>query len=193
MIFTFGLTEAWISRQDGAVFPACPGTVRGVFDPQQHEFVNFNVDEITHDFCELIREVAAINSRIRYIIAVSPVPIAATATGSHVVTASTYSKAVLRVAVDQIVRRSNGAVVYFPAYEIAAGTQAPHSFFQTDRRNVSATAVEEVMGVFLGFCDCHYSGLACNRNDNRADQSFVEAFSRRISDAACEEAMVENS
>ena len=39
-VFTLGLTEAWVSRADGAVFPACPGTVAGSFDAGRHHFHN---------------------------------------------------------------------------------------------------------------------------------------------------------
>jgi len=35
-VFTLGLTEAWVSTIDGAVFPACPGTIRGEFDAARH-------------------------------------------------------------------------------------------------------------------------------------------------------------
>ena len=38
IIWTLGLTEAWESTLDGAIFPACPGTVAGRFDPDQHRF-----------------------------------------------------------------------------------------------------------------------------------------------------------
>src|SRR5579884_2800478 len=43
LIFTLGLTEAWRSRVDGAVFPVCPGCSIGTFDAGRHEFVNFGV------------------------------------------------------------------------------------------------------------------------------------------------------
>ena len=39
-VFTLGLTEAW-TNVDGTVYPVCPGTVRGVFDPAQHQFINY--------------------------------------------------------------------------------------------------------------------------------------------------------
>ena len=34
-IFTLGLTEAWRSKKDGAVFPLAPGVSAGSFDPAE--------------------------------------------------------------------------------------------------------------------------------------------------------------
>ena len=68
-------------------------------------------------------------------------PLVATATDSHVVVATTRSKAILRVAAGEVAdARAN--VYYFPAYEIVSGPQAPHDFFEPDRREVSSRAVE---------------------------------------------------
>ena len=61
MVFTLGLTEAWVSADDGAVFPAAPGTVAGEFDPARHRFVNFTVDEVVADLDGMIEALRAIN------------------------------------------------------------------------------------------------------------------------------------
>ena len=45
-VFTLGLTEAWELAADGAVFPACPGTIAGTFSPVKHRFHNFGVEEV---------------------------------------------------------------------------------------------------------------------------------------------------
>ncbi|ECI7685893.1 GSCFA domain-containing protein, partial [Salmonella enterica subsp. enterica] len=49
-VFTLGLTEAWRSKEDGAVFPLAPGVSGGKFDARRHEFVNFTVDDVVKDF-----------------------------------------------------------------------------------------------------------------------------------------------
>ena len=36
-IFTFGLTETWASKADGAAFPNCPGVAGGTFDAERYE------------------------------------------------------------------------------------------------------------------------------------------------------------
>jgi len=152
LVFTLGLTEAWRSSVDGAIYPACPGTISGEFDPARHEFHNFSASEVTDDLHAICDRLNEVNPGLRIILTVSPVPLVATATDAHVVVATTRSKAILRVAAGEIVdARPN--VTYFPAYEIVCGPQAPHEFFEPDRREVSSLAVETVMSALLSQCE----------------------------------------
>jgi len=89
-----------------------------------------------------------INPDLKCILTVSPVPLVATASGRHVLVATTYSKAVLRVAADSVSRMLPD-VAYFPAYELVTGPQAAGSAFEADLRNVTERAVAEVMGAFF--------------------------------------------
>ena len=50
MVFTFGLTEAWVDRRSGRVFPTAPGTIAGDYDPDIFAFKNFGFNEIYDDF-----------------------------------------------------------------------------------------------------------------------------------------------
>ncbi len=54
LIFTLGLTEAWIDRKDGTVFATAPGTIAGNYDPATHVFTNFSYSEVIADFLNLI-------------------------------------------------------------------------------------------------------------------------------------------
>ena len=49
-VFTLGLTEAWVHRKTGTVYPTAPGTIAGDYDPEVYEFVNFGFDDIRRDF-----------------------------------------------------------------------------------------------------------------------------------------------
>jgi hypothetical protein len=151
-VFTLGLTEAWLSTTDGAVFPACPGTVAGSFDSNRHAFHNFTAPEVIQDLDEFVRLVREINARIRLILTVSPVPLVATATGQHVLLATVYSKSVLRVAAETA-SQNHRDVTYFPAYEIVSGPQAPEHFFEPDRREPSKAAIGHVMRALLSRCE----------------------------------------
>lgn len=184
LIFTLGLTEAWMSRDDGAVFPACPGTVGGTFDPARHVFVNFSVAEVAADLGALIEALRSINPDLAIILTVSPVPLVATASGQHVLAATTYSKAVLRVAAEEMTRAYE-AVTYFPAYEIVTGPQAPADFFAADKRNVSKAGVDLVMAAFLKRCEAP-DGTARVTVEASPD---LRGLSRAIVEAECEEAM----
>jgi len=196
-VFTLGLTEAWQSKVDGSVFPACPGTISGIFDEKKHEFKNFSVEEITEDLTKFIELLRESNPKVRFIITVSPVPLVATATQSHVLLASTYSKSVLRVVAEQVSSQLKD-VSYFPAFEIITGPQAPFEYFESDRRNVSEIGVAEVMNSLL-------QGLTASKSKvidppaetkqmtkSRAGK-LISEISRRIARAECDEAMMDKN
>ena len=187
-IFTLGLTEAWVSRLDGAVFPACPGTIAGTFDEARHAFVNFSVDEVMSDLDAFVTELCALNRGIRIILTVSPVPLVATATGKHVLLSSTYSKAVLRASAEEIVRR-HAMVSYFPAFEIVMGPQAPDATWRP-----------------IGAChprgrrhrddriSCGMRGRERSRTRGaraREEGESARRLSRMLSEVECEEAMAD--
>jgi len=184
-IFTFGLTEAWSSRADGAVFPACPGTIAGEFDDKIHAFKNFTVEETVSDFCEFISLLRQNNTDVRIILTISPVPLVATATSDHVLSATIYSKSVLRVAAQEISRQLKD-VVYFPAYEIITGPQAPTEFFSEDRRHVSEMGVDAVMRALLQHCEIMPDHSEAPGKTEQADSKIGE-ISQRIGEYECEE------
>jgi GSCFA family len=197
-VFTLGLTEAWVSRLDGTVFPACPGTVAGSFDPERHEFINFTVPEVLCDLDEFIRLLRQINSDVRLIITVSPVPLVATATGGHVLSASIYSKSVLRVAAEEITK-CHTDITYFPAYEIVAGPQAPEAFLEKDKRNVSQVGIATVMSAMLAYCEVETGVEVGLKLVPPAMQSWqcgnggtASRISGSIAEAECEEAMADS-
>jgi GSCFA family len=184
-IFTLGLTEAWVSRVDGAVFPACPGTIAGEFDGDRHAFKNFTVEETVADLNEFIVELRRANPTVRIILTVSPVPLAATATGDHVLSATIYSKSVLRVAAQQAVQQHEN-VIYFPAYEIVTGPQTSGGYFADDRRSVSKAGVELVMRALLSHCERDPDASAKTVVPPVA-KANLSALAQRISDYECEE------
>lgn len=184
-IFTLGLTEAWTSSRDGAVFPACPGTVAGEFDPERHSFINFTVEEIVSDLCDFTQTLREFNPRVRIVLTVSPVPLVATAEDRHILASTVYSKSVLRVAAEMVSRKLED-VHYFPAYEIVTGPQAQENFFEPDRRNVSEAAVDTVMQAFLAACGTNGrpgEGIATQEQLDPAGR-----LSKQLVDVECEEA-----
>lgn len=147
-IFTLGLTEHWLSRTTGAVYPSAPGCgLGGRFDPEAHVFHNSSVSQVTMQMSAFIAALAQVNSSARIILTVSPVPLAATYSGDHVLLASTYSKSVLRVAAQELVQ-AFPHVAYFGSYEIVTGTGDSASYFEADRRSVSDAAVSHVVACF---------------------------------------------
>jgi hypothetical protein len=149
LIFTLGLTEAWENRDTGAVYPACPGTVRGTFDPERHAFRNFTFAEVYRDLAAAVELARAANPGLYILLTVSPVPLTATATGGHALTATTYSKSVLRAAAGQLALEHE-YVDYFPSYEIITGAPFKSVFFEPNLRTVTPEGVAFVMRQFFG-------------------------------------------
>lgn len=203
-IFTLGLTEAWISRDDGAVYPACPGTIAGEFDPHKHAFINFSAREVSEDLDRAISELRSINPRIRLILTVSPVPLVATATDQHVIVATSYSKAALRVAAEEVSQKYKFAS-YFPAFEIVAGIQAPDTYLEEDRRNPTKLAIDAVMRLFLAACGKGRLQIRSHQVDPsptlaepqgsevRGRRSALADLASQAIRAECEEAMADAS
>ncbi|WP_216031229.1 GSCFA domain-containing protein [Paracoccus marinaquae] len=148
LVFTLGLTEAWRCRRSGRVYPTCPGVIAGSFDPGRHEFVNFTYPEVTEDLHRLRRVLHGFNPAMRLLLTVSPVPLAASATGGHVLPATQYSKATLRAAAGDFAS-AYADVDYFPSYEIVTNPAARGGFFAGDLRQVTPAGVAAVMRVFL--------------------------------------------
>jgi hypothetical protein len=148
LVFTLGLTECWVSREDDAVFPLCPGVLGGTFDKRRHGFLNLEVEDVVADMTAFVSELRGINPEARVILTVSPVPLIATAEPRHVLVSTVASKSTLRVACEKIVKACKG-VAYFPSYEIVTGGFGKTSYFAEDCRSVTEEGVAHVMRVFM--------------------------------------------
>jgi len=147
-VFTLGLTEGWISKQDGAVYPTCPGTVAGSFDAKKYEFHSFTYPEILEDFEFIIERTRLINSNLKFVLTVSPVPLTATASGDHILSANSYSKSVLRAIAGDLSRKYD-FIDYFPSYEIIAAASSRGMFYEPNMRSVTKSGVKHVMSYFF--------------------------------------------
>lgn len=147
LVFTLGLTEAWRSRADGAVYPLAPGVAGGEYALTQHEFVNFTAAEVSADLSALVDRIGRVNPAVRVLLTVSPVPLIATREDRHVLLSNSYSKAALRVAADEVERR-HGNVRYFPSYEIITSPAAGGRYYADDLRQVTDLGVRHVMRLF---------------------------------------------
>ncbi|WP_416408171.1 GSCFA domain-containing protein [Agrobacterium rosae] len=178
-VFTLGLTEAWISKRDGAVFPLCPGTVGGQFDEAEYAFKNFNYFEIFEDLVAFITRMRELNADVKFVFTVSPVPLTATKSDHHVLAASLYSKSVLRAVAGHIADEAD-FVDYFPSYEIIAAPSMRGIFYDPNLRTVTPAGVDYVMSHFFKE----------HRGGHRA-QPATERKSVSIGDheAVCEEMM----
>lgn len=193
-VFTMGLTECWISKDDGAVFPVCPGVEGGEFDPNRYEFYNQSVDEVVHDLNKVFEKLRAINPGAQVVLTVSPVPLAATAVaGAHVLPATTYSKSVLRVAA-QMLTDQHDNVHYFPSFEVITGAYNRGAYYADDLRNVVEAGVEHVMRLFLRHATNLEENTPAQPRAVSEEQRASDAFLRRSTEfvaVECEEALLD--
>lgn len=147
-IFTFGLTETWASKADGAAFPNCPGVAGGTFDAERYDLLNLTYGDVVDDMERFFEVARTINPNIHFLLTVSPVPLVATANNDQVIVATTYSKSILRAAAGFLSKQYD-FIDYFPAYEIISSSPMRGMFFNPDMRTVSAHGVQHVMTQFF--------------------------------------------
>ena len=149
-VFTLGLTEAWVHRGTGTVYPTAPETIAGTFDPGKYAFRNYRFDEIRRaflEFLDIVRELRG-GRELKVLLTVSPVPLTATASGKHILQATTYSKSVLRAVAGQL-EHDHANIDYFPSYEVITNQAAHASFYDDNLRTVKAEGVQSVMRAFF--------------------------------------------
>ncbi|HEY5410950.1 MAG TPA: GSCFA domain-containing protein, partial [Caulobacteraceae bacterium] len=111
-IITLGLSEIWYDKVSGEAFwRAIPAEM---FDPERHGFRLSTVHENKSNLKEIIRLISSARPNAKIIFTLSPVPLLATFRPVSCLTASSVSKAVLRVAIDEVVRSAGDNVFYFP-------------------------------------------------------------------------------
>ncbi len=188
-VFTFGLTEAWIHTESETVYPTAPGTIAGSYDPEIYSFKNYSYNEVLKSFNKFLRYIRrARNHRLRVITTVSPVPLTATASSLHVLSASSYSKSVLR-AVCGSLEGQHSRLDYYPSYELITAGFTKGIFFETNLRSVTSQGVANAMRIFLSEHDPQG-----NENPKSAPPNFPENTTQGAmleDDIQCEEILLE--
>ena len=147
-VFTFGHTETWRHKPDGAILQLAPGVAGGVWDDSVYEFYNMTVSEVVRDFLASVDRIREINPKVRIILSVSPVGIIATYEDRHVVVSNTAIKAILRAAADEVVRaRPN--IAYFPSYDLVNVSPNAGRFYREDTRRINQHGIDRVMKMFF--------------------------------------------
>lgn len=183
-VFTLGLTEAWVHRDSGCVVPIAPGIIAGSEVIDDYAFINFNYEEVVSDFRKAMRLINENrNRRLHFMLTVSPVPLTATATSSHVLSATNYSKSVLRSAAGDLCG-AHSFIDYFPSYEIITNPASRGIFFDTNLRSVRDQGVEIVMASF-------FAQHPPRSNDHSKDKRSGHGVASSNEAVQCEEALLE--
>lgn len=182
IIFTLGLTEAWEDVATGRILPTAPGTVAGSYDPARAVFRNFGYQDVLDDMLAARDLLRAHGLGARFLLTVSPVPLAATATGGHVAPATIYSKSVLRAVCGHL-QQAETDFDYFPSYEIISTPAVGGPYYARNMRDPSDEGVRAVIGVFslaLGAGEGS-GGTVRHEDDGESDLHEVQ----------CEEALLD--
>lgn len=184
-VFTMGLTESWQNHKTGAEYATCPGTIAGQFDPARHQFVNHRFEALRHDLTAAIRLMQGVNTRLNVLLTVSPVPLTATASGQHVLSATSQSKALLRAVAAEVCEEQD-RTDYFPSFEIITHPVWQGRFFAPNRRSVLPEGVAFVMENFFRDQAARF-GPAPPPTPVAAPQSVPPAEDDSDDDLRCEE------
>ena len=176
-IFTLGLTEMWVHRESGTVYPSAPGTIAGEYKKDIYEFKNCGFQRIIKDFRNFQKTLSRIrnNKPCRILLTVSPIPLTATASGKHILVSNSYSKSILRAVAGQLSTFQKD-IDYFPSYEIVNHPKLITNAYQENLRTIKQETVEIVMD--------HFSREHPSLNSSKSNDITAE-------DITCEEELLE--
>ena len=192
-VFRLGLTEAWTHRESGTVYPTAPGTIAGSYRPDVHAFINFDFLEVYQDFVKFRRLAMKRNPGLKFLLTVSPVPLAATASDKHVLVATTYSKSVLRAVAGKLAETFEN-VDYFPSFDFLTSTFSRGAFHSEDARQITEAGVEAVMRLFFEAQPALAQASAAAVADaaaGRAGEREETGAGGRASEAVCEDILLD--
>lgn len=138
LVLTLGTAVVYRRRDTGEVVNNCHKV-------PQHEFTRrlASVDEITEALTSMLTHLHEFNPELRVLFTVSP--IRHIADGLEM---NSLSKAVLRVAINNVVRANKEWVGYFPAYEIVIDDLRDYRFYNADMVHPSEVAIEYIWQTF---------------------------------------------
>lgn len=133
LIVTFGTSYVFRSKETGLVVGNCHKLPANHFDRYR-----LDVDSITDDWNNLIKELKEVNSSLKILFTVSP--IRHLKDGAH---DNQLSKSTLLLAIDKLIQ-TNPDVSYFPSYEIVLDELRDYRFYNENMTHPSATAIKYI-------------------------------------------------
>lgn len=144
-ILTVGLSEVWYNKLTGGVF--WRGIPRDKYDPNIHGFRVSTVQENYQNLVHIYQMIRKHRPDAKIVLTLSPVPLVATFRDIPCTSASMVSKAILRVAIDELYQmyKDDPKFFYWPSYELV---KEFNNQFEADNRHVSNNTVQTVLDVF---------------------------------------------
>lgn len=145
VILTLGMTEVWFDNETGIYLNRLP-SVRSIrADAGRYSFVNMTPAGCYEHMATAIQRLRA-QGVSKVLLTVSPVPLGATFEARDCVISNSYSKAVLRVVADMLMRDFD-MVDYFPSYEIVLSRGM--ASYQPDMIHVRVPVVQRIMRLLV--------------------------------------------
>jgi hypothetical protein len=147
LIITPGQNEAWINKSDGlAWYRKPPPETFATYGEDRFCVKRFTLPENVENLTAVLELLWANNPEAQVIFTVSPVPSWATFYDTNVAVRSFENKAILLLAVKEVLSQYPGRAHYFPSFEMA--TLSHNWNLQLDNRHVRPKVVEGIMDCF---------------------------------------------
>lgn len=145
-ILTLGLSEVWYDDVTGEVFSRT--IPKDTYDASRHKFRVSTVEENRDNIEAIYQLIRKHRPDAKILFTLSPIPLIATFRDNSAITSNSVSKAVLRVAVDEVCRahKDEGYLYYWPSYEIVMDVF--HLPYKQDRRHVEEAVLRYIMTEF---------------------------------------------
>ncbi|WP_165838853.1 GSCFA domain-containing protein [Roseicella frigidaeris] len=147
-IITLGLSEVWYDEQTGGVFWRAVPVEH--YDPGRHRFRVCSMAETKAALLRIHELVRRHVPDAKLLFTLSPVPLAATFRPVGCISANSASKAILRAALDEMLREAgpclNRDLFYWPSYEII--TDLFFSRYEQDGRHPHRPIIQFIMRLF---------------------------------------------
>jgi hypothetical protein len=147
-IITLGLSEVWYDEVTGGVFWRAVPLEK--FDASRHKFRVSTMAETKANLDRIYTLIREHVPQAKVLFTLSPIPLAATFRPVSCMTANAVSKAILRAALDEMIREhgddQNTRLFYFPSYEISQELFPQR--FQNDGRHLATDIVHTIMSIF---------------------------------------------
>jgi len=147
LIITPGQNEAWINRSDGLAWAhPPPPEFLSDYGPDNFYLKRFSLSENVEYLNQTLNILWENNPDSKVILTLSPIPSYATFTDVNVVSRSIENKAILLLAVKEVINQHPGKTYYFPSFEMAMLSH--NANLQLDNRHVRFGLVEKIMSSF---------------------------------------------
>lgn len=152
---TLGLIEGWFDKLTGSMLNLNPvygrdDGGRQLLDGDRFEFRVMSHAENMANLEKIYQLLTTHNPKVKIIVSVSPVPLAATFSHRDVAIANMLSKSMLRSCAETWVGR-HPDIQYFPSYEMAVLSD-PAIVYKEDRIHIQEDFVRRIMSHFMEHC-----------------------------------------